>query len=523
MTEKKMDFVKHKLIRDSVIESRSYQANILATALQKNTLCVLPTGLGKTPIAVLLAARRLEEYPNSKILILAPTRPLVNQHYSFFLRAMNIDKDSLSVVTGMVKPGLREDIYEIKQVIFATPQTIRNDLSEGRISLEDFSLLVIDEAHHAVGKYAYSYIADKYREVAKHERILSLTASPGGTGQKIREINKNIGIEAVEVRTETDDDMTEWVQKKEVQWTYLELPESFIKIRSIINEEYQKRINSIKKFGPLKGRMVSKKDLIALQRGLYQGLKDGDKRSILLMSFVVQAIKLEHAITLIETQGITVLEKYWKKLRDGNSNADKRLVSNKNITSAMHMTRSLFDQGSKHPKIGKLCSLITDQMKEKPDSKIIVFANYRESVKDIANSLSRVGGAKPVEFVGQREGMTQKEQKRRLDEFKSGEYNILVTTSIGEEGIHVAEADVAIFYEPVPSEIRQVQRRGRVGRTSVGKIIILITKNTKDEAYHWIATRKEKIMKRTLHEMGSDSGVTPEKPRKKQAGLNDFT
>ncbi len=508
-----MEFVKHKLINDDVIEARSYQANILATAVQKNTLCVLPTGLGKTPIAVLLTARRLEEYPDSKILILAPTRPLVNQHYNFFLKAMNIDSERFGVVTGMIKPGLRSEMYGEKQIIFATPQTIRNDLSEGRISLEDFSLLVIDEAHHAVGKYAYSYIAEKYREVAKHERILSLTASPGGTGQKIREINRNIGIEAVEVRSETDEDVTGWVKKKEVQWAYLELPESFLRIRTMINEEYQKRINSIKKFGPLKGRMVSKKDLISLQRRLYQGLKDGDKRSILLMSFVVQAIKLEHAITLIETQGITVLEKYWKKLRDGKSNSDKRLVSNKNVSGAMHLTRSLFDQGSKHPKIGKLCSLITDQIREKPDSKIIVFANYRESVKSIAGSLGKVDGAKPVEFVGQREGMTQKEQNQRLSDFRDGEYNVLVCTSIGEEGLDIPAMDLAVFYEPVPSGIRSIQRRGRVGRQKVGKIIILITRGTRDEAYHWSGMQKEKAMQKTLDGMKS-GGI--------QSGIDEF-
>jgi len=322
-----------------------------------------------------------------------------------------------------------------------------------------------------------------------------------------------MGIEAVEVRSESDEDVAGWVKKKETQWIYVELPDSFLRIRSMINEEYQKKISSIKKFGLLRGRRVSKKDLLSLQKRLYQGLKEGNRKSILIMSFVVQAIKLEHAITVLETQGITVLEKYWKKLRSGKSKSDERLVKNKSISNAMHLTLSLFEQGSKHPKIGKLCSIITQQLRDKPDSKIIVFANYRESVKGIANSLHRVENAKPVEFVGQREGMTQKEQKRRLDEFKSGEYNILVTTSIGEEGIHVAEADIAIFYEPVPSEIRQVQRRGRVGRTGVGKIIILITRKTKDEAYYWVATRKEKIMKRTLYEM---------RKMGKQSGINDF-
>ncbi len=501
-------FVEHKLIRKGIIESRSYQENILATALKKDTLCVLPTGLGKTPIAVLVAAGRLEKYPESKVLVLAPTRPLVNQHHGFFLKALDLGEERFAMLTGMVKPGIRGDVYREKQVIFATPQTIKNDLLEDRLSLEDFSLLVLDETHHAVGDYAYPYIASKYKESASHPRILGLTASPGGTSEKIREICRNIGIDAVEVRTESDSDVNPWVMKKEMKWVYVDLPESFVRIRDMIKEEYQKRVNSIKKFGLLRGRRVSKKDLLSLQKRLYQGIREGDRRSILIMSFVVQAIKLEHAITLLETQGISVLEKYWNKLRGGKSNSDKRLVSNKNVSNAMWLTRSLQEQGSKHPKISRLCSLVNQQLRDKPDSKIIVFANYRESVKEIVNSLRSVEKAKPVEFVGQREGMTQKEQGQRLEEFREGSYNILTCTSIGEEGLDIPAMDLAIFYEPVPSGIRSVQRRGRVGRQKIGKVVFLITRGTRDEAYLWSAHHKEKSMHRTLYGMkASGKGI----------------
>lgn len=495
------DFVKHRLIKENTIQARAYQANILATAMKKNTLCVLPTGLGKTPVSVLLAVKRLEEYPESKILVLAPTRPLVNQHHEFFLKTVNIEKERFAILTGMIKPELRGEIYKEKQIIFATPQTIKNDLIEKRLSLKDFSLLVLDETHHAVGEYAYPYIAKKYKESAEHQRILGLTASPGGTREKIKEICKNIGIEAVEVRTEIDEDVTPWVKKKETQWIYVELPESFKKIRSIVNEEYTKKLNTLKKFGFLRSRRVYKKDLLSLQSRLYQGIKEGDKKAILGMSFVTQAIKLEYVLTLLETQGIRVLEKYWKKLRDGKSKSNERLVKNKNVSNAMWLTHSLFEQGSKHPKIGKLCSIVNQQLREKPDSKIIVFANYRESVKEIVNSLGNVENARPVEFVGQREGITQKEQNERLRNFREGKYNVLVCTSIGEEGLDIPEMDLAVFYEPVPSGIRSIQRRGRVGRQKIGRIVLLITKGTRDEAYYWSARYKEKSMYRTLYGM----------------------
>jgi Fanconi anemia group M protein len=495
------EFVIHPLIREGIIQSRDYQQNILDTAMEKNTLCVLPTGLGKTPIAVMLTVKRLEKFPESKILILAPTRPLVNQHYQSFIKAINLEEDRFVILTGVIKPDNRGEIYQEKQIIFATPQTIRNDIVEGRLSLEDFSLLVLDETHHAIGEYAYPYIAEKYRETAKHQRILGLTASPGSSRGKIREICKNIGIEAVEVRTETDEDVTPYVKQKETVYVYVELPPSFINIRNIINEELNKRVNTLRKLRFLRSTRTSKKELLSLQKSLVRGMKEGNKKALLGMSFVTQAIKLEHASTLLETQGITVLEKYWKKLRDEKTNTNKKLISNKNISNAMFMSNSLFEQGSKHPKIGKLCTIVHEQLREKKESKIIIFANYRESVKEIVRSLRGIENANPIEFIGQREGMTQKEQNLRLEDFREGKHNVLVCTSIGEEGLDIPEMDLALFYEPVPSGIRSVQRRGRVGRQRVGKIVILITRGTRDEAYYWTAKKKEQSMHRTLQGM----------------------
>ena len=116
-------------------------------------------------------------------------------------------------------------------------------------------------------------------------------------------------------------------------------------------------------------------------------------------------------------------------------------------------------------------------------------------------SLGGIENVKPIEFVGQREGMTQKEQNQRLSDFRDGHHNVLVCTSIGEEGLDIPEMDLALFYEPVPSGIRSVQRRGRVGRQKIGKIVFLITRDTRDEAYYWTAKKKEQSMHKTLHGM----------------------
>jgi Fanconi anemia group M protein len=205
-------------------------------------------------------------------------------------------------------------------------------------------------------------------------------------------------------------------------------------------------------------------------------------------------------------------------------------LRDRKIEKAMKLAEALEAEGRKHPKIGKLSEIVSKQLNEKPDSRIIIFANYREMVRELVKSLAAVEGAKPGEFMGQREGMSQNEQKQRIEEFKDGVFNVLVTTSIGEEGIDIPEMELAIFYEPVPSEIRSIQRRGRVGRTKVGRIVILIAKRTRDEAYYWTAQKKESIMRKTLYDMkeesrlpkGEHANIARKPARRGQSSLSDF-
>ncbi len=498
----------HQLIRKGAIQSRLYQESILATASGKHTLCVLPTGMGKTQIAIMLTALRLEKYPESRVLVMAPTRPLVNQHLKSFAGSMTLGREDFQVLTGFVGKEKRKALYR-KKIILATPQVIRNDIESGVLSLKGFSLLIIDEAHHSVGEYAYPHIVKTYLEEAEHPRILGLTASPGGTREKIEEIRRNIGAEAVEIRTEEDSDTLPYVKGVDIEWVNVELPESFRKIRDYIMNAYQGRVTSLKRMHLVRSSRISKKELLLVQQKLQRDIREGKRWAYAAASTAAQAIKLEHALMLLETQGISNLQKYWNKLKRDKSKAGEKIVKNRDISHAIYLTNSLFESGSRHPKISKLCSVIQGELENRPDSRIIVFANFRDTVKEIVSVLSKISGARPVEFVGQKEGLTQKEQMSRLLGFRDGTYNILVGTSVSEEGLSIEGADMAVFYEPVPSEIRSIQRRGRVGRYAKGKVVVLITRNTRDQAYYWTSRTKERRMKDTVRGM------------KKQAALQD--
>ncbi len=510
-----------QLLKLDKITPRDYQKNIAETASQKNTLVVLPTGMGKTLVAVLVAVNRLEKFPESKILVMAPTRPLNAQHKKSFEQFTNLPEEEIILVTGKIKPEDRVEVYKKAKITVATPQTIQNDLENEKINLENFSLVVFDEAHRSVKDYAYPYIAKKYMLQAKQSLILGLTASPGGTEEKIAEITKNLFIKAVEIRTESDLDVEKYVQPIERNFIYVDFPDEFKKIKSLLEEVLKDDLYWLKEHHYIPIYKPPKRMLIALQIRVIASYSKNKKNfgSLWAMIRTASAIKIEHAIELLETQGISFLYDYLKKMEASKKSTDKRLFKNSRVVDVMKAVEGLHAQGLDHPKMERLLSLVQDFLKIKPEAKLIVFANFRSTVDKIKSLLSESGIRSEI-LVGQAikngKGMSQEEQIETLNRFRSNEFNALVSTSIGEEGIDVPAVDYAIFYEPVPWEIRAIQRRGRVGRQAPGKVIFLITKDTRDEAYFFAALGKEKRMKKILY------GIKEGKKLNKKTSLIDW-
>ncbi len=532
-----MNCISHPLIRQDSIESREYQMAIAMKALDANTMVILPTGLGKTAVALLVAASRLYN-EGGRVLMLAPTKPLVEQHLRFFERYLLVtgkDDPSASpfvMFTGEAPPVERTADWERATVILATPQVIKNDLIAGRYHLKDVTLLIVDECHRAVGNYAYVFLAQRYLATADKPLLLAMTASPGGMQEKVQEVCGNLGIAHIETRTEDDPDVRPYVHKRDIEVITIDLPAELSAAINAINALIDDRLALLASlhFTVPKREKLTMKALHAINAQIQQRIAGHDPAAYSAASVYAECMKLKHAVTLAESQGSEVLKGYLAKLiaegtGAGGSKASQRLAKDPVFRDLFE--RSVGWTGELHKKPEIALGLVREQLAAHPDSRIIIFATYRDTVQLLVDHLNN-NGIRCERFVGQatkdaEKGLSQKNQIAALTRFRKGEFRVLIATSVGEEGLDVPSTDLVIFYEAVPSEIRSIQRKGRTGRTGAGRVVVLVTKGTSDEVYRHVSQAKEKVMQRSMRMMGRMAAL-PQKPvRAEQASIEAFT
>lgn len=494
-------YISHPLVHPNKVEARLYQQLLAADVLKKgNTMIVAPTALGKTIVAALVAADRLEKIPKSKVLVVAPSKPLVVQHEESFREFLNLTSTS---ITGAIKPEERTKRWDESQIICATPQTVESDLISNRYSLKDVSLMVFDECHRGVGSYAYVYLASRYLQEAQNPLILGLTASPGSDKEKIKCVCENLFIQEVIIKSEEDADVSPYFNPIEVEWVKVEMGEEQKRIKEHLDKALKQRLKLLKSIEVLPTISVGKKDLL-MARGRVQNRIARStvppKECFRAISLIAASINVQHALELLETQGISTLQQYFLRLKKKNTKAAKGLMVDADFAPAMILTKKAYELGVEHPKLNKLIKILHKELKK--GSKVIVFTQYRDTLEQIYQRCEKEN-INSVKFFGQgksngEKGLTQKEQKQIIKAFRMGTYDVLLSTSVAEEGIDIPAVDLVVLYEPVPSEIRMIQRRGRTGRKNTGKMKVLITKGTRDEGYYWSSIHKEKKMKEQL-------------------------
>jgi len=514
------------LIRAEFLEERAYQFKIAEEATRRNTLVVLPTALGKTVIAALAASHILYNYRDLKVLVMAPTRPLVLQHRDTFMRLLKLRPQDVQVLTGKYNPSYRLNAWQgPSRIYFATPQVVNNDHELG-MSLSDFGLLVFDECHRARKNYAYTRVAQAYVKEASYPIILGLTASPGADKDRIKEICEALYIERIESRTEEDADVRPYVSPIAIEWKFVRLPESYKAIEEILKRMLYERLRRLSATGLIRKdpRYIFRSDLLKSGDEIRYRIERTsleEERGKLYGVLVLQssALTLYHALELLGSQGPHTLKLFLERIKQSRRTSHKAIVSE--LTSAK--VYEILNSGSleEHPKVNILEQLVLEQLSLNPSSRIIVFTQYRDTSSHLASKLSK-RGVKAAKFIGQTDrgwdsGMTQDQQAMLLEKFRTGDLKVLVATSIGEEGLDIPSVDLVVFYEPVPSEIRYIQRKGRTGRRRFGRVAILATEGTLDVSYLVASRRMAERMKQVVSGLNAELnpiirfGPVPEK------------
>lgn len=521
----KQQYFNHDLLESDVIEHRDYQVNSVNACYEKNSLVVMPTALGKTIVGVILAAKHLKKYNGSKIIILAPTKPLVNQHFETY-REFFVDDIEMGLLIGHTKRIKRALTFNHCDILFSTPQIIKNDVELGAYNLKDVSLIVFDEAHKARKRYAYTYIAEQYVDTAKKPFILGLTASPGKNRDVINTLIQKLKVETVCFKNEHDSDVKEYIYPIDTYIERIDLPLETIEMKALLDQAVQKIIDYFidKDMLPVKN-YYSKVDFIRLNNDirawdLYgndyddyyftnstQVLEDNPLMRFTFISMCVSGIYLLHMQEILTTQSPQMFAAYCKKLEDRADEGSKsagRIINSKYYNKIIK-NRIEWYETNDSPKVEKVLQIVQDQFEDKKESKIIVFTQFRDMATIITQRLHALknNNIRAKRFVGQYskpgdKGLSQKQQQEIIKTFKKQNISVLVATSIAEEGLDIPNVDAVIFYEPVPSEIRLIQRRGRTGRHSRGQCFIMVANDTIDSVYLEVAFSKANRMYNTL-------------------------
>jgi Fanconi anemia group M protein len=476
------------------VEFREYQFNIIKSVLDRgSTLVVLPTGLGKTLIGAAVIADALSN--GKRALLFSPTKPLAEQHYNTLKSLLKVNPYSIALLVGSVGKKERAEIEENARVIIGTPQMIANDLKSGIFSLEGFGVAVFDECHRAVGKYAYTYIANEL--AVRNSLILGLTASPGSRKDKITKLLGTLNINHIEAKISTDPDVMMYVMPKYMHVVRVQQSERIKRIAGLVKPIGVESMNSLNKMGLMSAKTfeeVPKGRLIALGNQITKITAQGFKFGALFS--YIRLLNTMHAYDLLVSEGIYPFSAYMDTLdiREKKSRAVENLLANKGIISARQLAKEALAAGEEHEKVAAAIQILGDYK----DRSAIVFVQYRSTIKMLVDAF-RKKGIDAMAFVGKKEGVTQETQKRVIEDFRARKFNVLVASSIGEEGLDIPSVDVVIFYEPIPNEIRNIQRKGRTGRFRAGDVYVLVAQGTKDEIYLYISAAREKRMMQLIN------------------------
>ncbi|XP_067843473.1 interferon-induced helicase C domain-containing protein 1 [Heptranchias perlo] len=493
------------------IQLRDYQQEVAAPALEgKNLIICLPTGSGKTRVAVYITRHHLDKMKlqgqTGKVIVLVNKVPLVDQHFRKEFNPYLKDKYSVSKISGdtQLKISFPQVVRE-NDIIICTAQILENQLAGLNNSdadnpkISDFSLIIIDECHHTQKEGVYRSIMTRYIDqklnnkkgnaVEPLPQILGLTASPGVGGAKNR-INAEshilqicANLDAYKIMTvkmyytQLKDQVKDPVKKMEIAEERMEDP---------FGDQIKEIMTDIHKY---LGRCpVSDFGTQSYEQWIVQkektGAKDENRKLRVCAEHLRKyndALMINDTIRMIDAYNYLTNfyqdEKRKKFTEDDEEepkskldDTDRFLITLFGVHQEKLQTvagKPMYENG----KLTKLRATILQEFTKKRNSRGIIFTKTRQNAHALhewieENEKFKDVGIKAHYLTGagsnsQYKHMTQNEQKEVLNKFRDGEINLLIATTVAEEGLDIKECNFVIRYGLVTNEIAMVQARGR--------------------------------------------------------------
>ena len=518
-------YVAHPGLVAETIQARAYQLQAVDDAMAGSMLLILPTAAGKTAVAWLSIVERLER-TGGWALVIAPTVALSNQHLENAIPVLsNVSELNPISLSGQQTASKRPELWKGSRLVFATPQVVRNDVRKGVLSLDGCSILVVDEAHHCTGEHAMAEVAEMYISQSESPLILATTASPGSRREQVQEICRRLEIQKIHMRTKEDPMVAEFLSELDVEEVGVEVPSEIRELAEPFMIWQEGIVDRERRSGRyvMPGNINQAGLSNAMERA-QEAIGRGDKSGFRSSSQIATAMRLHHLINHLLCQGIAASRHFLSRMED----EEEKSKSSRDFLRDARVRRlsaSLKGMAEVHSKVGAVRRLVRERIRRDNESRVIVFANYRDTVEALEGALSDLDGIRAIQFIGQSRrsgsgGLTAKQQLARLSKFREGGANVLVATSVGEEGLDIPSADLVIFYEPVSSEIRTIQRRGRTGRRRQGEVVVLVAEGTRDERAKDSAKRKEEFMHKAARRVARE---LPGSPHKDLSNLERFS
>lgn len=504
----------------SNIDRREYQFTISQTCFHYNTLVCLPTGAGKTLIAAVAIMNFHRWFPKGKIIFMATTRNLVNQQIDACTSFTNIPENEITIIMGTTLKN-RKDIWNKHKVFFCTPQIVNNDIEKKRLDPTEIVLLIFDEAHHAHGNYAYSMVVRKVAEKTSQFRIIGLSATPGNNIESIQSVIYNLMISKIIYKDDNDPDISKYQHETNTEVISMPLGSDEQLLLKFLSE----CISMIAEPLQVKGYLRTSAPENLTKGVVYMSMKGFQESSLTEFSrdkyIIINSFGLLLSLATFHEKlikyGSGILNDSIKDFLKNKKETEqkKRLVNSRSFQALIKNSERA--KNIIHPKLARLAIILHDFYTNHPDSKSIVFTQFRAVAYEIDNHLKRIPLVKSSIFIGKaktssNDGLDDATQLEVVSSFRKGSINCIVATSVGEEGLDIGEVDLIVCYDTSASPLKTVQRIGRTGRKRAGKVIFLMTEGYEEKFLERANNTKTNIKSKLTTELSKFVLYKPQKP-----------